>query len=64
MKHAYKVVLKNINWRGEVTHEDELGRFCSKGWAETFAQSVKEWITDNDHKGEGQRMTAISIIKL
>ena len=58
--HTHKVVIKWINEIGEVTREEELGRFASLNWAEEFRKIAREWMRSVSDKRD-EKMWSISI---
>ena len=50
--HTHKVVIRWYNTWGELTEENEVGRFASLNWAADFAESVTKWMRSNDKEGE------------
>lgn len=58
MKHTHAVVIK---WRLLNDNEQEIGRFCSEQWAQTFAETARAWFED---KGADAVVLKVEVVKL
>lgn len=58
MKHTHAVVIK---WNILKDNEQELGRFCSEQWAQTFAETARAWFKDKGSDAVGLKVEVVKL---